>query len=318
MVTVIQTERKSAVLTSSSISCLKHMPTVNLTSGCAHGCLYCYTRSYSNYPGENKVILFKNTLEKLKDELSRKRVKPQAVYFSPSSDLFQPVPEVLALGYSVLEFLFSKGIGIAFLTKGHIPNNTMKLLLNHADKVRAQIGIITLDEDIRRMFEPNTASLRMRLEQMAMLTAGGIATEARLDPILPGLTDTPDTLRSLFSALAKAGVKQVAASALFLRPGILASFQRNILNKAVLQELLSFYRDAKRLAIHAEHSTVIALTHAARAEIYEHVRLAARVHGIELLVCACKNPDLSRGACNISGNWPGQLDPQRNLFSGGD
>ncbi len=318
MVTVIQTERKSAVLTSSSISCLKHIPTVNLTSGCAHGCLYCYTRGYSNYPGENKVLLFKNTLEKLKDELSRKRVRPQAVYFSTSSDLFQPVPEVLALGHSVLEFLFSKGISIAFLTKGHIPDKTMKLLLKHADKVRAQIGIITVDEDIRRMFEPNTASLRMRLEQMAILTAGGVATEARLDPILPGLTNSPDALSPLFSALAKAGVKQVAASTLFFRRGILASFQRNILNKAVLQELLSLYRDSKRLAIHAEHSTVMALTYEVRTEMYARVKLAAQEHGIELLVCACKNPDLAQSSCNIGGNWSRQCDPQRNLFSGGD
>ena len=317
MVTVIQTDRRSAVLTSSSIACLEHMPTINLTSGCAHGCIYCYTRGYSTYPGENKVILYKNTFEKLKDELSRKRAKPQAVYFSPSSDLFQPVPEVLELGYSVLEFLFSKGIGIAFLTKGHIPDNTMKLLLGHADKVRAQIGIITLNEGIRRMFEPNTASLRMRLEQMARLTAGGIATEARLDPILPGLTDTPDALRPLFSALAKVGVERVAASTLFLRSEILVSLKRNIHSNVVLQELLSFYRDAKRLAIHAERSSVIAPTHAARAEIYNRVRLAAQEHGIGLLICACKNPDLAQGTCNIGGNWPKQFNAQRSLFGGG-
>jgi DNA repair photolyase len=228
------------------------------------------------------------------------------------------VPEVLALGHSVLEFLLSKGIGIAFLTKGHIPDNTMKLLLGHADKVRAQIGIITLDEDIRGTFEPNTASIVLRLEQIARLTAGGIAIEARLDPILPGLTDTPDALRPFFSALVKVGVKRVSASTLFLRPGILKSFQQNILNKAVLQELLTLFRDAKRLAIHAEHSSVMALTHAARAEIYERVRLAAQEHGIDLLVCTCKNPDLMQGTCNIGGNWPKQFYPQRSLFGGGD
>jgi DNA repair photolyase len=36
----------------------------------------------------------------------------------------------------------------------------MKLLLDNADKVRAQIGIITLDEDIQRTFETNTARPR--------------------------------------------------------------------------------------------------------------------------------------------------------------
>lgn len=319
MVTLIQADRRSAVLTPSSLACLSHMPTINLTSGCAHGCLYCYTRGYTTHPGEDKVVIYGNTLEKLKKELAHKRTKPQAVYFSPSSDLFQPVPEVLALGYRILEFLFSKGIGVAFLSKGHIPDKTMRLLLNHADKVRAQIGIITLDENVRCMFEPNAASPSVRLEQIAMLVAGGIATEARLDPILPSLTDTPDTLGHLFSALAQVGVKRAAASVLFLRPSVVESLKRNVHNKEILEKLLGFYRDARRLAIHAEHSSVTALPRARREEIYARVRHSAEEHAIELFICACKNPDLAHGTCNIGGTWPKQFGhgAQRSLFDQG-
>ena len=317
MVTVIQADRRSAVLTPSSLACLSHMPTINLTSGCAHGCLYCYTRGYTTHPGEDKVVLYKDTLEKLKNELARKRTKPQAVYFSPSSDLFQPVPEVLALGYHVLEFLFSKGIGVAFLSKGYIPDKTMSLLLNHADKVRAQIGIITPDEDVQCIFEPNAASSNVRLEQIAILIAGGITTEARLDPILPGLTDTPDALRHLFSALAKAGVKRAAASVLFLRPSVLESLKQKVRKKETLRKLLDFYRDARRLAIHAEHSSVTALPQATRDEIYTHVRNAAEGYAIELFICACKNPDIAHGTCNIGGNWS-RHSAQRSLFDQGD
>jgi len=316
MVTVIEADRKSAILASSSIACLSHMPTINLTSGCAHGCLYCYTRGYSTYPGEGKIVLYKNTLDKLRTELAHKRAKPLAVYFSPSSDLFQPVPAALELGYRVLELLFSKNIGVAFLSKGIIPENTMELLLNHADKVRAQVGIITLDENIQRMFEPNAASLKVRIEQMAGLIAGGIAVKARLDPILPGLTDTHDVLTPLFSTLAKAGIRRAAASVLFLRPSVVESLKRNLRNDKMLQTLLGFYRDAKRLAIHAEHSSVIALPSARREEIYGRVRSAAKKVSIELLICACKNPDLAHGTCNIGGTWLKQHN-QRSLFNEG-
>ena len=317
MVTVVQADRRSAVLTPSSLACLSHMPTINLTAGCAHGCLYCYTRGYTSHPGEDKVVLYGNTLEKLKDELARKRTRPRAVYFSPSSDLFQPVPEVLALGHRILEFLFSEGIGVALLSKGHIPDETMRLLLDHADGVRAQIGITTLDEDVQRTFEPNAADPSVRLEQIATLIAGGVATEARLDPILPGITDTPDVLESLFSALANVGVDRAAASTLFLRPSVLESLERNVHNKEALQELLGFYRDARRLAIHAERSSVTALPCDARNEIYTRVRQAAEEHAIELFICACKNPDLAHGTCNIGGTWPIH-DTQRSLFNQGD
>jgi len=303
MVTVIRANRRSAVLTPSSIACLSHMPTINLTSGCAHGCLYCYTRGYTTHPGENKVVLYENTLEKLKDELARKRTKPRAVYFSPSCDLFQPLPEVLALGYHILEFLFSRDIGVALLTKGRILDKTMSLLLDHPAEVRAQIGITTLDEKLQRMFEPDAASPGVRLEQIATLVAGGIATEARLDPILPGLTDTPDALRRLFSTLAKAGVNRAAASVLFLRPSVTESLQRNIHDEETLQKLLDFYRDARRLAIHAERSSVTALPRAMREEIYLRVRQAAEEHSVDLVICACKNPDLAQGTCNIGGTW---------------
>jgi DNA repair photolyase len=317
MVTVIEVYRKSAILAPSSIACLSHIPTINLTSGCAHGCLYCYTRGYSTYPGEGKVILYKNILNKIRAELAHKHVKPTAVYFSPSSDLFQPVPAALELGHRVLELLFSENIGVAFLSKGVIPEKTIELLLSNADKVRAQVGIITLDENIRRMFEPDAASLNVRIEQMAKLIAGGIAVEARLDPILPGLTDTPDVLNPLFSTLVKVGVRRAAASVLFLRPGVVGSLKQNLHNDKILLTLLGFYRDAKRLAIHAERSSVIALPPATREEIYGRVRSAAEKVGIELLICACKNPDLDHGTCNIGGTWLRHHN-QRSLFNEGN
>lgn len=320
MVTIIQANRKSAVLTPSSLACLSHMPTINLTSGCAHGCIYCYTRGYSCYPGESKVIVYSNTLDKLEIELARKREKPQAVYFSPSSDLFQPVPEVSELGHYILELLFSQDIGIAFLSKGRIPDKIMLLLLNNANKVRAQIGITTLDENVQRTFEPNIASPAERVQQIAKLVSGGIATEARLDPILPGLTDDEETLQKLFLALAKVGVKRAAISTLFLRSGVLESLKRNIQNTELLRTLLSFFRDAKRMAIHAERSSVIALPGVVRREIYTRVDRIAKEHDIKLSICACKNSDLVYGTCNIGGGWlkSSESDTQGKLFNLGE
>jgi hypothetical protein len=133
---------------------------------------------------------------------------------------------------------------------------------------------------------------------------------------LPGLTDTPDVLDLLFSSLAKVGVRRAAANILFLRPSVVESLKRNLRNETILQILLGFYRDAKRLAIHAERSSVIALPSAKRKEIYGRVRSAAEKVGIELLICACKNPDIAHGTCNIGGTWL-KNNNQRSLFSEG-
>ena len=66
---VLYAERKSAVLTPSSLACLAHVPTVNLTAGCAYECRYCYARGYRTHPGEGKVRFYTNTLSKLREEL---------------------------------------------------------------------------------------------------------------------------------------------------------------------------------------------------------------------------------------------------------
>jgi len=302
MVTVIRTERKSVVLSSSSLSCLSHIPAINLTSGCAHGCLYCYARGYSTYPGEDKVVVYQNTLEKLKKELSCKRTKPQAVYFSPSSDIFQPISEVLDLGYSVLEYLLSKGIGVAFLTKGKIPEKTMSLLLSHADKVRAQIGIITPDDSIRQIFEPESANIEVRLQQMREMIDGGIAVEARLMPILPGITDTDDSIEPLFRAIAGVRVKQAAISTLFIRPGIAESLKRRAPKERSIDKMLNLYKNLGRIAVHAKNSSVVPLPRPKREEIYSRIRQVAKKYGIDVFVCGCMNPDIG-GTCNITGSY---------------
>ena len=210
-----------------------------------------------------------------------------------------------------------KDIGAVFLIKGQIGNETFGHLLKRADKVRAQIGITALDEDLARTLERNAARSIVRLEQMAALIAGGVETQARLDPLLPGLADTPDALRSLFSALAQAGVKRAATGALFLRPDILRSIERGVLDEIVLEGLLIFYGDTKRLAVRPENSTISTSPPAAREVIFARIQRAAEDVRTQVSICTCKNPYIARGACGIGGTWPRQpeAEDQRRLFA---
>ena len=307
------------MLTPSSLACLAHVPTVNLTAGCAHECRYCYARGYLTHPGEGKVTFYTNTLAKLRDELRRKRKKPTTVYFSPSSDPFQPVPEVLNMAYDVFKFLLESEIGVAFVTKGRIPERHRNLLAAHAPLVQGRIGLITLEPGIAAPFEPGAATPEVRLAQAADLIGAHVPVEARLDPILPGLTDGADCLEPLCEALARIGVRKIAASVLFLRPAVIGSLRRHLgdcpdlrasengtvpFGAAMLNRLLDGFAGAEPLAIHAGNSRVRALPTSARLEIIERLKSIAGRYGLEVLVCACKNPDISAGSCHISGRWP--------------
>jgi DNA repair photolyase len=316
MIRVFRVERKSAVLTPSSLACLAHVPTVNLTAGCAHACCYCYARGYLTHPGDGRVTFYTNTLTKLRDELHRKRKMPTTVYFSPSSDPFQPVAEVLDMVYAVFRLLFESGVGVAFLTKGRIPARHRDLLAAHAPLVEGRIGLTTLDPAIASAFEPGAATPVERLAQAAELIGAHVAIEARLDPILPGVTDDVDCLEPLCEALARIGVRRIAASVLFLRPAVVGSLRRHVKNKLMLDRLLARFATRERLAIHSGKSRVQALPTSARLEIMERLKSIARRHGLEVVVCACKNPDIARGSCHISGRWPpeGHGSSQLELF----
>ena len=125
--------------------------------------------------------------------------------------------------------------------------------------VEGRIGLITLDPRIAAAFEPGAATPEVRLAQAAELIGAGIPVEARLDPILPGVTDGTDCLEPLCAALARIGVRRIAASVLFLRPAVTGSLRRHIKDKLMLDRLLDCFAGGEPLAIHAGHSRVRAI-----------------------------------------------------------
>lgn len=315
MTEVIKIKRKAAVLAPSQLACLAKLPTINLTAGCAHGCLYCYARSYSQNPGQGRVALYENTLEKLRDELPRKRKRPRAVYFSPSSDAFQPVTEVLDLAYDVFEYLFNNNIGVAFLTKGEIPDRHMDLICANASLVQAGIGITTLDAELLKIFEPRTAPPKVRLSQAKRLIEAGVQTRIRLDPLLPGLMDKAEDLEELLKAIASIGVKQIALSTAFLRPPIVRTLKKHVSDNRALETLLRHFEPSQTLTMHGAGTSVLVPPAELRKSIYERVRRIAERHGLSTTVCACKNGDIASGSCHIAGAWQMVAEPeQASLF----
>jgi len=275
------------------------MPTINITEGCAHGCAYCYTQGYWGYPGAGRVVLFDNVPELVRSELQRKRKKPRRVYFSPSSDAFQPLPEVRDVTFETMSVLLERGVEVAFLTKGVVSDRFLGLFAGSPTSVYAQVGITTLSQRLWRILEPCAASPEQRLQVIDGLRRIGVVTKARLDPLIPEWTDTEDGLRPLLAELTWRGVQDIAASYLFLRP---AFAQR-------LSEQLGLARGStcsagawfwQRLADGVGGGQMIG-PEERRARFDRLARLAAE-YGIDVHVCVCKNPDLSAGpGCQIAG-----------------
>ena len=317
-------DRKSPVLTPSRLPCLGSLPTLRLASGCVHGCLDCYAQGSCGPIRSEKVVLAGNFLEKLHAELTRRHHRPPAVVFDFSSDPFQPVPELLDRTYEVLEYLLGERMGVVFQTKAKIPQRHLELLLTHASLVRAIIGLVTINRRLLRVFEPQTATPWTRLSQMRTLVAGGVATLARVDPILPGLTDDPDAMHGLCAALAETGVGEIAAGTLVLRPALVDALRNRLARPQIFRRLTQAFAQggSRRFregspGFRERRPGVRVLSAARRRKIFQWLTAIAGQYGIRVHVCACKNPDLAGQSCRLAGPWspPEVVERQLALFS---
>lgn len=312
-------ERRSNVLTPSGLPCLKTVPTINLTAGCAHRCVYCYARGYRTHPGDRRVEVYSNLYDKLADELPRKRKKPVAVSFSPSSDMFQPIDEVLDMAYRIIELLFSHGVGVAFLTRGRIPDEHLELLLSRPELVRAQIGLLTNDEKLLAQIEPGAASAEQRVEQGRRLIAGGVHAQFRLDPIMPNVTDSDEQFDALLKAISKTGCRRIAASVMFLRPAVTGALKRNVKDSELLARILRPFQRTVRVQLEGTGSATFALPLEQRRAIHQRLQTIATQYGLSVHLCGCKNPDVTSQVCHISGQWGNsEAKPRQQLLFDSD
>ena len=301
-------QRRSAVLSSSELPCLSDVVTVNITRGCAHGCVYCYTRGYSNYPGEGRVIVYSNLVEKIQSELARKRKPVTRVYFSPSCDPFQPLQPVLDTTYGAMELLLKRGISVAVLTKGAIPEQFLKLFAAKPHLVHVQIGMTTLDERVSTTIEPAAATPGTRVGNIERLVQSGVRTMVRLDPLIPFLTDTDAGLSPLLDRVALAGAEAIALNYLFLRAALRGKLMlglRDVMaSEAELRDLFSRGTD---LAMYRGRHRIRALPADYRKVNYTRITRLAGSHGLRSHLCGCKNPDLTSERCQIAGSPPQEL-----------
>ncbi len=298
MVEVIRKQRKSPVLTPSSIPCLRRLPTINITQGCALGCTYCYIKGYRDYPGPHRIVLFDNTAQLVREELARKRKPPTRVYFSPSSDAFQFPPEVQEVTYDAMRVLLDAGVEVSFLTKGFVSKQFLELFGKRPALVHAQIGVTSLNQKLWHMFEPCTAQPARRVDTIRALAEGGVKVTVRLDPLIPDVTDTTSSLASLLEQLRAAGITFCAASYLFLRPAYEERVARQLKGLGV-GSLRPQEWTYQQFTDGCGGGRCIGEQE--RRERFEGLALLGRQCGMTIAPCRCKNPSLARGNCHIAG-----------------
>jgi DNA repair photolyase len=211
-----------------------------------------------------------------------------------------------------MAILLEAGVGVQFLTKAIVPEKFIKLFACYGDLVCGQIGLTTVDDNIRKIFEPKTAGISEKLTTMKNLVETGVQTGARADPLVYGIMDSDEAMNDLFSAIAETGVREIAINYLFLRPAIKESIKKNIRDKELLFKIFTPYRNGVKLSIGLKNSFGIALPKEIRANAFRQIRNIAESFGLSIQICGCKNSDITSESCNITRSL---YSIQSDLFS---
>ena len=156
---------------------------------------------------------------------------------------------------------------------------------------------------------------------MRELVDGGVATLARVDPILPGVTDDPDTMHGLCAALAAAGIREIAAGVLVLRPEQMNGLRYMLDRPLLFRRLKQQFDKGRSVRLPGFSSAVRVLPVAHRRRIFQWLTTIAGQHGICVHVCGCKNPDMDSHvgveSCKLAGQWspPEVIERQLGLFA---
>jgi DNA repair photolyase len=239
-----------SILTKSGIEGVDYA--INPYVGCGHGCVYCYAIFMKRFTGHKEdwgtfVDAKVNAAEVLAWQM--RRAKPGNIAIGTVTDPYQPLERKYEITRACLEVLTAYSFPVSILTKSDLVLRDLDLLRRLRD-VEVGFTIATLDEEVRKVFEPNSSPIPTRLAALAELAEAGIKTWAFCGPLLPFLSDGEEQMDALFGEFARVRVSYIHVDSMKLS-GAIEGRVRRVLEKRY-PDLVEGYRHiaANRVPYH--------------------------------------------------------------------
>lgn len=197
------------------------------------------TRWY--HPGEKWgtfVDVKKNAIECIKREAPRK--KRGVILISSVTDAYQPVEKKTELTRGLLKVLKDYDFPVDILTKNSLVQRDLDVL---SEFTQSEVGltIISMDDRVRRVFEPGASPIQDRLDSLELFSDNGIPTYAFLGPLLPFISD--EEIENLLNNLADK-VSRVIVDRLNIKAGNWRSIEASLI--ASYPEILPRFKEASK------------------------------------------------------------------------
>src|SRR5256712_4647871 len=200
----------------SALNRVKGMPfdwSLNPYVGCPHACRYCFSRAYNaryrdrdvGEAFDRNVEVRTNFADRLRADLKR---RPQgSVAIGTATDPYQPIEGKYQLTRRCLEALVDYPMPTSIVTKGPLVVRDIDVLkqLDEKTDLTVYFSVPCVDEEIVRKTDPGTAPPRQRLRALRMLRQAGIDAAVLCMPVLPGISDSEESLDEAARAASEAG-----------------------------------------------------------------------------------------------------------------
>ena len=201
---------------------------MNLYRGCAHGCVYCDSRSKCyQFTHAFEDIEVKQNAPALLEDILKKRRRRIVISTGSMSDPYQPCEKELQLTRQCLELIERYGFGASVITKSDLVLRDLELFerIHRKAKSVLQMTLTVADDALSRVIEPNVCTTTRRYEVLKAFQRAGVPTVVWMTPILPFLTDTEENVRRILDCCFDAGVQGIVCFGMGLtlrrKPGIL-------------------------------------------------------------------------------------------------
>jgi DNA repair photolyase len=188
----------------------------------------------------------------LAKQLSGRRTQPEGkVLLGSVTDAYQLAEAHYEITRSSLNVLAGYPLlEVHILTKSDLVQRDLPIL-RQLQACEVGFTITTMDQNISRVFEPGASPPHLRLAAAKQLMKAGIPVWVFIAPLLPGLTDTEESLTTLFHTFHETGINKIRVDYLNPYPAVvyrLKSAYRQYFPKALilLEEYLRHpgsYRD---------------------------------------------------------------------------
>ena len=202
--------------------------TLNPYRGCRHACRYCYARPTHEFWGMNagtefdqRVFAKVNAPQVLREELRRPKWAGEPIAIGTASDPYEPAEARYRLTRSIIKTLADFRNPASITPKGVLVRRDVDVLqeLYHAADVQVIFSVGSIDEKVWRQTEPGAPSPGARLEAMQFLVESGIPAGVMMAPLLPGISDSAESINATVQAAANHRAQFLSANLLFLKPG---------------------------------------------------------------------------------------------------